>query len=140
MRGRCSRAWASRTALQLPPGKLADQLALEFLHARLRQHAAGGELFGAAAGEADEFFDGQRERGVEGETLRHVAHLRQDLAHRLAKEADLALEGEQAEDRFQQGGLSRAVGPDHGDDRLFFDGEADMLERRAAGEAHGRGP
>jgi hypothetical protein len=95
-----------QNALQLPPGELADQFAPEFLHPGFLQHAAGGKFLRPPAGQADEFLDGQREGAVESESLRHVAHLRQDLAHRPGKEADLALEGDQAEDRLQQGGLS----------------------------------
>jgi len=91
----------------------------------------------ASAGQVDELLDGEREAGVEREALRHVAHLRQHLPHRARKQADLPLAGNEPEDRLEQSGLSRAVGADHGDDRLFFNGEADAVQRQAAGEAHG---
>ena len=112
--------------LELPAGEPAqgaleevgDAGPLEALPGGLPGAAGGAEEDGAAlGGEREEVEHRDRHVRVEGKALRHVPDAGGPLAVlRRAAETDLSRVRHLAQDREEQGGLSRAVGADQGGD------------------------
>ena len=94
----------------------------------------------AGEAEADEVAGPHRVADGGGVVLGHVADAGVASVRGLAQHRHRpGRHREQAEHDLQQGGLARAVGPDHHDERPAGDGEVAVLPDRAAASGH-RGP
>ena len=81
------------------------------------------------------------QRAVEGLLLGHVAQRGVAAARRRAVDAHRALgEGDEPEQHLEQGGLARAVGPEHGEELALGHGEVQPGPQGALAQADGGRP
>jgi hypothetical protein len=117
----------ARERVQGPRGEIADPDLVERLAATapvvLRRPAHGAEQRGPP--HEDDVEHGERPALIESVALGHVADARRSS---LREHAATAQQGQEAEQRLQQGGLARAVRAEHPQGCARADGEIDRRE------------